>query len=64
MGSKGGIFETTARGVDGGEENTVVKESNCCNGAGACGLGQDKEGSRMFDAEDDAVDDEELVPGC
>ena len=27
--SKGGILETTANGVDGGEEKTVVNESSC-----------------------------------
>lgn len=27
--SKGAMFVTTARGVDGGDEKTVVKESSC-----------------------------------
>ena len=34
VGSKGGMLETTANGVDGGDEKTVVKESSCCRGAG------------------------------
>jgi len=48
VGSYEAMSETTASGVDGGDENTVVKESSCCRGAGE--VGDEEEGqAKPFD---------------